>query len=256
MYKLFTLTLSFLVVHITFAQNERIETDRPDQTESPFTVPKKWMQFEIGFNAQRNAKNENEYLSPTLLSKYGLSNKFELRLITSVQTNTQLLIPNGTVATSGLQPVEIGGKISFCEEKKWIPKTSLIFHFAIPTFASKGFKANKLAPNFKFTMQNTLSKTIGLGYNIGAEWDGFTNTPTYIYTFAPGFNLSEKWYGYIEAFGFINKDDAPQHSIDGGLAYFINNNLKLDISGGVGITEAAPDFYIAVGGSWRFKAAK
>ncbi len=238
------------------AQVEKIETDRPDQTETPFTTPKKWVQLEMGFNSQRNKPNNNEYFSPTLLSKYGITHKVELRVITTVQTNSFIQIPQGTTYQTGLSPVEIGGKIFFWEEKKWIPKTSLIFHFAVPRLASKKFIANKLAPNFRFTMQNSLSKNIALGYNLGAEWDGFTNIPTWIYTFAPGFNLSEKWYGYIEAFGFINKEDAPQHSLDGGIAYFLNNNLKVDFSAGFGITETAPDYYIAIGASLRFKAVK
>jgi Putative MetA-pathway of phenol degradation len=238
------------------AQTDKIETDRPDQTETPFTTPKKWVQLEMGFNSQRNTPGNNEFFSPTLLSKYGISHKVELRVITTVQTNSAIQIPQGTIYQTGLTPVEIGGKISFWEEKKWIPKTSLIFHFAVPKLASKKFQANKLAPNFRFTLQNSLSKNIALGYNLGAEWDGFTNEPTWLYTFAPGFNLSEKWYGYIEAFGFINKEDTPQHSLDGGIAYFMNNNLKVDFSAGFGITETAPDYYFAIGASLRFKAVK
>jgi Putative MetA-pathway of phenol degradation len=249
---LFTVFFSTAVA----AQTDKIETDRPDQTETPFTTPKKWVQLEMGFNSQRNTPGNNEFFSPTLLSKYGISHKVELRVITTVQTNSFIQIPQGTTYQTGLTPVEIGGKISFWEEKKWVPKTSLIFHFAVPKLASKKFKADKLAPNFRFTLQNSLSKNIALGYNLGAEWDGFTNEPTWLYTFAPGFNLSEKWYGYIEAFGFINKEDAPQHSLDGGIAYFMNNNLKVDFSAGFGITETAPDYYIAIGASLRFKAVK
>ena len=94
---------------------------------------------------------------------------------------------------------------------------------------------------------------MGLGSNIGAEWHGFTNAPTWIYTFAPGFTLSKKWYGYIEAFGFINKNESPQHSIDGGLGYFLNDNIKLDVSSGFGISKAAPNWYFSLGGSIRFK---
>jgi hypothetical protein len=230
---------------------EKIETDRPDQTESPYLTPKNWVQLEAGFNVQQNVKNNYEYLSPTLLSKYSISKYFEFRLITTIATDRQKFT-NSTFSQTGLLPVEVGGKIFLCEEKKGLPKTSLIFHFAIPKFASKNFQANKFAPNFRFVMQNTISPKMGLGYNIGAEWDGFTNTPSYIYTFAPGFNLSDKWYGYIEAFGSIHKSESPQHSIDGGLAYFVNNNFKLDISGGFGISKAAPDWYFAVGGSIRF----
>ena len=88
---------------------------------------------------------------------------------------------------------------------------------------------------------------MGLGYNIGAEWHGFTNAPTWIYTFAPGFTLSKKWYDYIDAFGFINKKESPQHVIDVGLGYFLNDNIKLDISSGFGISKAAPNWYFSLG---------
>jgi hypothetical protein len=79
---------------------------------------------------------------------------------------------------------------------------------------------------------------------------------TWIYTFAPGINLSEKWYGYVEAFGFISKINKPQHSLDGGIAYYISNDLKVDLSSGFGISKEAPDWYIAIGASFRFKTGK
>ena len=64
-----------LMVRISFAQEGKIETDRPDQTETPFLTPKNWIQLEAGFNIQQNIKNSFEYLSPTLLSKIGISKK-------------------------------------------------------------------------------------------------------------------------------------------------------------------------------------
>ena len=49
------------------AQIEKIDTDRPDQTESAATVPKKWVQFEFGLNAQTATSLENEFQHLTLL---------------------------------------------------------------------------------------------------------------------------------------------------------------------------------------------
>jgi hypothetical protein len=69
------------------AQMGRIDTDRPDQTESAFLVPAHWLQFEMGCNQQATVgKKPDEYLLPTLLSKYGLGKRAELRLITTVQS--------------------------------------------------------------------------------------------------------------------------------------------------------------------------
>jgi hypothetical protein len=244
------------LVNLCFAQTEKIDTDRPDQTESAVLVPKNWIQFEMGFSKQVNNSVENEFQHPTLLSKYGFSKRIEFRLITTIQTNTNLSTPLLKKSNTGLTPVEIGAKIALWEEKKLLPKTSLIFHVGIPKFASKSFQAKNLAPNFRFTMQHTITQKIGLGYNIGAEWDGVYKEATWIYTFAPGINLSEKWYGYIEAFGFISKQNNPEHSLDGGIAYYINPNFKIDLSSGFGISKAAPDWYVAIGASLRFKTIK
>ena len=253
-YMLLSLAL-FCTAALCQAQVEKIDTDRPDQTESAVTVPKKWLQFEFGLSAQTTTSLENEFQHPTLLSKYGLGKRIELRLITTVQTNTYFDIQNKEKET-GLSPVEIGTKIALWEEKKFIPKTSLLFHVTIPKLASKKFKANKLAPNFRFSMQHTISKLIGIGYNLGAEWDGFSDEATWIYTFAPGFNISEKWYGYVEAFGFVSKKNKPEHNLDGGIAYYINRDFKVDLSSGFGISKEAPDWYVAIGASFRFKTGK
>ncbi len=235
---------------------EKIDTDRPDQTESAVLVPKKWVQFEMGFSKQANNASENEFQHPTLLSKYGINKRFELRLITTLQTNTDNSISTAKKRNGGLTPVEVGAKIALWEEKNLLPKTSLIFHVGIPKLSSSYYQVNHLAPNFRFTMQHSITEKTGLGYNVGAEWDGINKEATWIYTFAPGINLSEKWYGYIEAFGFISKINKPEHSLDAGIAYYIKPDFKIDLSSGFGISSAAPDWYVAVGASFRFKTGK
>lgn len=231
---------------------EKIDTDRPDQTESSFLTPKGFFQGEIGFNIE-NDNNLQTFIHPTGLWKYGISKRFEFRLITEfISTEPKLIDPNNKYET-GLLPIQIGSKISLWEEKGLLPKTSFIFHVGIPTLSSSKFKPPHLAPNFRFTMSHSLSETIGLGYNLGAEWDGIENTPAWVYTIAPGINIGKNWYAYIEAFGAIKKNEPAQHSFDAGLAYFISNNTKIDIGSGFGISKTATDSYVAVGFSFRFK---
>ena len=233
-----------------------METDRPDQTESPYIVKKGWIQTEIGLNIERDNKLTT-IIHPTVLCKYGLSKRFEFRLVTeTISQEIQQLIPQGNEYIRGLLPVQIGGKIALWEEKGFLPKTAFLFHVAPAKLGSKKFHTHKWAPNFRFSMQHTLSENIGLGYNVGAEWGGFSNSPSWIYTIAPGFNLGKKWYTYIEAFGSFTKGDDPVHAFDGGLAYYFSDNAKIDISSGVGITDNATDWYSAVGFSFRFDTRK
>lgn len=231
---------------------ERMETDRPDQTECPFIVPKKWIQAEMGFNYEKTSPALNTFIYPTLLTKYGLSQKLELRLITTLLSEREHRIP-GPVTNAGLEPVEIGCKAALLEEKGFRPKTSLIAHIAIPALSSEKFKPDKFAPNFVFTMQHTISSTMAIGYNLGAAWDGFSNSPAWIYRLSPGFNLGTRFYAYIEAFGFIQKNETANHNIDGGVAYYFNNDIKLDLSAGKRLSATSINYYIALGASFRFK---
>jgi len=244
--------LCSLIISTIYAQPDPIDTDRPDQTESVNLVPKGWTQVEAGFNYEAES-NDHSYVLPDILSKYGLSKRIELRLITTLQTISESNLYKNKLI---IQPIEIGSKIFLFDEKKLIPRTSFIFHIGIPAFSSKAVRPSMVAPNFRFTMQHTLSPEVSLGYNLGAEWDGESSIPSYIYTFTVGKTFYKKWYGYIEAFGNMRKNELPLHSVDGGIAYLINNNVKVDISSGTGIANNSSNWYIALGVSARFKTSK
>ena len=249
--KIFYTLFFFCFFSSIHAQPSKIDADRPDQTESVNTVPKKWLQFEAGFNYQKNDKFTKEFLLPTLLSKYGLSNRIELRLITTINQQRINIPATGKFNSTILEQVEAGAKIGLFEEKNILPKTSLLFHFGIPGLATY---TDKLLFNSRLSMQHTLTKNISLGYNLGVEFDGTSDDPNFIYTFSPGINIDEKWYAYVEAFGTLQKQS--EHNIDGGFAYFINDNFKMDISGGFGLTSNAPKYYTSIGASIRFNTTR
>jgi len=257
MRKFYLLYILLSIDAVSYSQQEgRMETDRPDQTESPVITKHKYFQAEFGLHFVKEDGLTN-FIHPTVLWKYGLCKRFEFRLITEfVSEETPILIPYGNDIVSGLAPIQVGGKLAFWEEKGLLPKTSLLFHFAPRKFSSKRFHTSKWGSDFVLAFQHTLSEKAGLGYNLGAEWDGETATPYWIYTFAPGFNIGENWYGFIEVFGAVRKNAIPQHNLDGGLAYYFNDNLKIDISSGFGLTEAAADWFGGIGISFRFNTSK
>src|SRR5215813_7095166 len=97
--------VSFLQV---FGQEEKIDTDRPDQTESAGIVPKNYFQAEVGFNKENTFFKNYNLVYPTALLKYGF-NQFELRL-ESVFISTYEQRISESKWTTGLLPVEIGFK--------------------------------------------------------------------------------------------------------------------------------------------------
>ena len=189
-----------------------IQTDRPDQTECPFIVPKKHFQMENGFTSEKTNKKTTSFFHPSSLWKYGVSNNFELRMVTGFAT-----VNTGDEALTGLNPVTFGFKVNLTGEKGIIPITSFIGHLTVPDLASPQFKAACYAPAFRFTMQHSLSEKFDLAYNVGAEWDGESAQPIFIYTLTTGYSISEKTGCYIEVYGFAPEKLNPDHRVDGGL---------------------------------------
>lgn len=225
-----------------------IQTDRPDQTECPFITPKGYFQFENGFSAEKTNSETTTIIIPTILTKFGINDHFELRLITEFSIEK-----NNSNKISGINPVLIGFKANLLEEKGIIPTTSFIGHLGLPKLASPELRATYYNPEFRFTMQHTISNRQTLSYNLGAEWNGVTLEPTFIYTLTTGFSFSEKIGGYIECYGFIPQIEKPDHRFDGGLTYLFNPNHQLDISAGFGFSKISPKYYAALGYSFRFK---
>lgn len=238
--------LFILCLHPMLAQETDIETDRPDQTETPAIVPLKHFQVEMGFNFEKDGK-DMQFVHPTTLWKVGIFKNTELRVITEVLGTRG----DRNKFRVGLVPVQLGFKTAICEEKKARPKISFIAHVAIPWLSTKPERTKYIAPNFRFTLNHSLPKNISLGYNIGAEWDGFSAQPSFVYTIANGFKLSPRWYYYYEFFGNIPIGEKSTHTVDNGVAFLIRPNVQIDLSGGV---QLYPDFksaYASLGLSFR-----
>lgn len=236
--------LLFLITLNLWSQSP-IQCDRPDQTETPFTVPKNRFQIESGFSYKKDVDHHN-YSIPSTLSKYGLTQKIELRLITEWNIENYR-----KEHLSGLQPIQLGFKINLCDEKKARPKTSLIAHVVMPKIASADFKANHLGPNFRFTMQHTLSEKLSLGYNLGAQWSADDLRRTWLYTATLGYSLSKKLGCYAEVFGFASQFESANHSFDGGFTCLISDDFMLDLSAGKRIAGVTAEYYTALGVSFR-----
>ena len=251
--KIFYTSVILLLSVSAQAQQSPLEADRPDQTESVATVPAKHFQLETGVLYEKNTigdEEEKTFTAPSLLAKYGINDRFELRLIIE-NSNTEITQNNSKTTISGISPVEIGLKIRLLEEKGIIPATSILIHTAIPKLASNELQADHFSSRFRLSMQHTVSRSVSIGYNLGAEWDGVSPEATGIYTLTGGFKLSEKFGAFAELFGFVPEKSEASHSFDCGFTFFMKQNLMFDISGGFGLNKFAPDYFIGCGFSFR-----
>lgn len=226
---------------------ESLQADRPDQTETPYTVPRNHFQMELGFSYEHTNDVVETYTLPTALMKYGLNDHFEVGIITEMSgiktENTKY----------GLIPVSLRFKERICDENGLLPMTSFIGYLALPKAANKEFQATYFAPSFRFTMQHSLSENVMLAYYLGAEWDGESAEPVFIYTLTSGMSVTEKFGAYIELYGYAPQNSSADHRCSAGVSYLLKPNVMFDLSGGYAFSEKAPDYYMGVGFSFRLK---
>jgi hypothetical protein len=230
--------------YVSGQQSGRIETDRPDQTECPFIGRKGYFQGEIGFN--RNvSKDEVVYFAPTSLWKIGLVNWAELRLTSVIETKEH----------SGYFQIEsAGAKFHLSEGNTFMPRSAVIVQYHVNNQNRDASERNGNPHSLGevvFTMQNAIKGPWGIGYNLGTEFHSNGGVEG-IVRIAPNVTLGEKGYAYVEFFGRLPKSNLSDTWVDGGFAYYISDDIKLDVSGGKSL-QVGQLWYAALGVSFRFK---
>mgnify|MGYP000888606828 CR=1 FL=1 len=245
----------------------QIETDRPDFTESPNVVPKGALQVETGFVLQNDKESvvagsmegyrklRTTTFNTTLL-RYGITDKLEARLnwnaeeIKVTEFSHPLINPAPSMfdPVNGVGPIFIGLKANLYQSEK--VSIGMLSHLYLPWAATTNNKASFVAPEFLIPCSIDITDRIGIAFQYGLTWDGETPNPITSYTFALGIGLTDQLSFYFEPYGFLTNSGDELHLINGGFTYLVNDNLQLDLTGGVGLNEIAPDNFVNAGVSF------
>jgi len=179
--------------------------------------------------------------------KYGIIDRVEVKLFLDV-LNTKDEIA-GT-KNSGLAPVRLATKVFLIEGDGWMPAASLTGILSLPNTGENAFQHNDLHPGFRLQMENSISDKVSLNYSIGGDWFDNSNSQG-VYTIVFGSSVSDKLGGWAELYGTFSNDATDTFATDFGLAYLLTDYLQLDTSFGIGLNDAATDFFFNLGISWK-----
>ncbi len=152
---------------------------------------------------------------------------------------------------TGFSPITLGTKIKMFEENCASPEMAFLFSLGIPFDTDGPFQSKYVSSEFRIAAAHTLSNRISLSYNLGGSWDGNSPAATGIYTLSLGVGITNSLSAFAEMYGFLTQRQTPDHRFDGGLTFLFAKNIQADVSGGIGITERSPDFFIGAGVSFR-----
>ena len=226
-------------------------------------MDKGFFQIETGASIERTGEYDltvtgdvvtvNTHSYPSILLRYGLSKNVEIRLgIEYLQLKEKAKFEGQLQTEAGFSPLNVGTKIKLFSEKGSIPETAFLFNVSIPFKDNSSFQSDYIGSEFQLAMSNTLNQRFSLTYNIGGSWGAGDPGVTGFYSFSLGANLIKKLGAFAEIYGYLPEKSSPDHRFDGGFTYLILKNLQADVSGGIGISEKSPDYFIGLGVSVRF----
>ena len=241
------------------AERRELSTDRPDKTESPYTVDKGRFQFEMDVatysrDQDDGVRTENYALAPVNL-KYGIGRDTDLQLIVEPYRRERVSDRRlGTLDTiDGFGDVVVRLKHNLWGNDGGQTALGVMPFAKLPT-NSGDLGAGRVEFGVIVPLAIELSDRIGVG--LMTEVDMVENDDASGYrlnlvnsaTF--GFELTDKLGVYTELFTERGSDWIVTGDV--GVTYALSDYTQIDMGANVGATRAADDLEIFFGVSRRF----
>ena len=242
-------------------QNEPLVTDRPDFTEASSTVGLGVAQLEIGYTYTYDNDGTDRVIThsyPEPLLRVGiLAEWLELRLIWNYVEETTT---SGSSSSSilGSEDMGLGLKIGLTPQECLRPEMALIPQMRVPSGPDR-LSDGEVLPGLNWIYAweiNDFISTAGSS-QFNRALDEVTGEPylEFAQSWTIAYSLTDTLGAYTEWFALVpdGADTAPtQHFFNGGFTYLFSNDVQFDIRAGLGLNDAAEDYFVGTGLSVRF----
>ena len=228
-------------------------TDRPGVGDTAYLLPQGYVQFEGGITFQHDRtgvplQRTSTVSVPNTLIRIGVFEAMELRLLGGEYVYQKTSSGSQSNHDHGVSAPIVGTKLQLTKEDRNIPQTAIFLNLTLP-FGSERLHPDDVTPDFKVAVNHAISDIVSWEGNFGAAWQDGLNDITGFYTTALGVSLTDKLATFAEVFG--NMNGPSTHGFDAGFTYLVLPTVQLDLSGGPSLTNAATDWFVAAGVSYR-----
>lgn len=244
-----------------------MSTDRPDKTESPYTVDAGHFQLEmdiVSYSYDRDnglpddTRIETVSIAPMNL-KVGLCNRADLQVVLETYTSVRTHV-RGTGEVDkrrGFGDITIRMKANIWGNDEGPTAFALMPYVKLPTnqdqLGNNSVEGGLIVP---FAME----LPGGWGMGLMTQFDyirdevGNGHHPEFVNTITFGHNIVGNLAGYVEFFSAVSteRDSEWIGTVDAGLTYGLTEDIQLDAGINIGVTRSADDWNPFIGLSWRF----
>jgi hypothetical protein len=233
-------------------------TDRPDTTESPYTVDAGHWQLEMSFfdySIDRTKGIRTEAWGFGLVNlKAGLWNHADLQLIFDTHTSQKSTGPDIAERASGFSDVMLRFKQNIWRDDGGTTALALMPYVKIPT--GKGTSNGEWEGGLIIPLSITLSERVSLGLMVEADLVHDSDTGVHRWEWLQsatlGIGLTEKMGMYVELVCIAGQKSDFRALFDAGLTFNVTDNLIFDAGVRLGLNGAAEDLGVFTGVSIRF----
>lgn len=242
-----------------------VDTDRPDTTESPHTVDAGHFQFEWSF-ADFSYDRHNDAgetarvweVAPVKI-KIGLLNNTDIQFLLTpyIRERTTDRATGSTTTIDGFGDTTIRLKQNIVGNDEGDFALAIMPFITLPT-AKRTLGAGDIECGIIVPMGFDLPNEFSLGLmgeiDIVRSADRSRYVVDFVHTATINRRIAGDLSGFIEYAGFhnFNNDEDYRASFNCGLIYAFSPDFRLDAGVRVGLTEAAEDLGVFVGGTYRY----
>ena len=237
-------TVLFLINSICYAQE--ISADRPGALTGTDVMPLHTLQWETGMGYESTKGGPHTFTLNNTLLRFGLFENTEIRV------GTDFLMWNDGQAREpsfGVSPLTIGMKTRFYESTGYLPSVSMLVELKSPHVGTKELLPAHLAPSLHLLFEHTFTDWLGICYNVGAEWDGETATPTTYLGFGVYFDITEHIGTFVETYNYIHPE-GNQYLTQFGFTWLASRRVQLDVSADLDFKNLGKFYVVSSGVAW------
>ena len=234
--------------------SRELSADRPDATESPYTVEPGRMQVESSLWAYGRDKEDGIVSQSWTIGeanlKYGLTECHDLQLVLRpwIHEHTE-----GEGSVEGFGDIDLRLKWNLWGNDAGTTAGALMPYLTVPS--QTAVSAGEWQGGVIFPVAMELTESLGAGFQIelARSWHDESGELEWglAHTAVIGMDLGAETGVFLEYAGVAGESDY-EASLFAGITWAASENLQWDLSAGIGLNDAAEDFSIAQGVTFRF----